>query len=478
MKRNKFFPFNEPENAFIAIGIFFGILLLLITPPFQAPDEYNHFYRSFQIAEGRLIAEKKIGDCYHDPITIPTTTCAGGFLPKSIWTTAQKVSDVELRFNPEKKQKLQTVFSLLNFPLQSNDRIFINFQNTSVSYPIAYLPQAFGIKLGNIMGFSPLILMYMGRISNLFFWVFLGYTSIKIIPIFKWLIFLLELTPMSHFQASSLSPDAFTNGISILLIAILLNNAFVQEKPLNKVNILVILLLSFLLAFSKFAYFPIIILFLLIPIRKIRNRKKYFVILFLLILGCISSIIATSILVKELLVPYILKFDSSQLISSNDQLIYIFNHPLEFILVLGRTLYYQGPALVRQYIGVLGWLDTKLPIFLTISYLVMLMIVSLATNQKDIVISYKQKIIIFIIIIFNVTLVGTLLYLGSTPVGGSIIKGLQGRYFIPIAPLLFLLFYNQKFHFDMSQFSLVVVGYSLFSETITALVLLHRYWHS
>lgn len=38
------------------------------------------------------------------------------------------------------------------------------------------------------------------------------------------------------------------------------------------------------------------------------------------------------------------------------------------------------------------------------------------------------------------------LYLGWTSVGGTIIEGIQGRYFLPIATILPICFVNKKFN--------------------------------
>ena len=43
-----------PIRFYLLIGPLFGMLFILLTPPFQVPDEINHFYRAFHIAEGHV----------------------------------------------------------------------------------------------------------------------------------------------------------------------------------------------------------------------------------------------------------------------------------------------------------------------------------------------------------------------------------------------------------------------------------------
>ncbi len=40
-----------PEKAYLILALVFGLLLVFITPPFQVPDEDQHIYRSYQLAE-------------------------------------------------------------------------------------------------------------------------------------------------------------------------------------------------------------------------------------------------------------------------------------------------------------------------------------------------------------------------------------------------------------------------------------------
>src|SRR5262245_31241124 len=50
-----------PEVAFWRLGLVFGLLFLVITPPVQVSDEPVHFYRAYYLASGKLRAVR-IGD--------------------------------------------------------------------------------------------------------------------------------------------------------------------------------------------------------------------------------------------------------------------------------------------------------------------------------------------------------------------------------------------------------------------------------
>ena len=49
-----------PEKIFVTIALLFGLILVLITPPYQIPDEPQHFLRALSLVENyRLIEIKK-----------------------------------------------------------------------------------------------------------------------------------------------------------------------------------------------------------------------------------------------------------------------------------------------------------------------------------------------------------------------------------------------------------------------------------
>lgn len=468
---NKFaFFWKSPETSLAVIAVIFGVLFLLITPPFQAEAEFQHFYRAFQISEGGFLAEKKIVDCYGHQFNpyLPSTTCVGGMLPQSILTTARKLSSNDIRYHPERKQNVQDILAVLNLPLSSNQRVFIRFPNAAIYSPISYFPQALGIATGRLFGFSPILLIYIGRLFNLSLWALLVCLAVKITPLYKWLLFLLALSPMSLFQAASLSADAITNGLSFLLVALCLRAALDKKQPVAKTDIIAISVLSLLLSLSKAGYFPILFVFFLIPLKKFASKIQYFLTFISVLLLSFTGTAAWSFLSRDIYIP--LRTDAP------NRLVYILEQPANFLATLFNTFALYGFDYIEQFIGKLGWIDTKLPVWHVVSYAIILVAVALASHQKDVAVSRRQKAISATILLANSFLIFTLFYITWTPAGADAIQGIQGRYFIPLAPLFFLLIYNQTFHFTIKKPQIAAVCYSLFSSTLTAAVLLKRYY--
>jgi len=507
------FILKKQENLFLAFALTFGVLFTLIIAPFHAESEPQHYYRSYQISEVKLRADKKIVDCYGQQFEtyLPSTTCVGGMLPKSLLTTAKITEGIASRKNPKRKQNLQTIIALLNLPLDSNNRVFLRFPNISLFFPITHLPQAFGMAIARLFNLSPLVLLYVGRICNLLVWVLLVYLAIKIIPFYKWLLILLALTPKSIFQASSLSGDALTNGLSFLLIAVILKTAFDRGlqssegkpfryvcvaaelmlplhqdrvphtdairyeggKQVTKSEIFILALLSLLLSLCKLAYCPILFLLWVIPVPRFPSKKQYFLTLSVIILFSLAAVLSWLVLTRHLNVP--LRLDTPNL-TTEQRLNYLAIQPGKLFVLIGNTLRVHGLTYLEQYLGGMGWGETKMPIWYMVSYGLVLLGVAACSHEKDIAIYPRQKAIILSIAVTNIALIFTLLYITWTDLDSDVIQGFQARYFIPISPLVFLLLYNQKIKLNFKKCEYAIACYLLFCQTLTLAVLLNRYW--
>jgi len=140
-----------PEKTFLFFGIVWGIINVFLTPPFQVQDEPAHFFRAFQISEGKLFPKSY-------------SISLGEYLPLSL----NKFEDVWAKVVVEKKGK--TSFSdfrdAMKIPLKVHQTKFFSFHNTALYSPVTHLPQASGIFIGRFMGLPVLVIFYLGRIFN------------------------------------------------------------------------------------------------------------------------------------------------------------------------------------------------------------------------------------------------------------------------------------------------------------------------
>jgi len=453
---------ERKDIHFAVIGFIFGILFMIAVPPFQVPDEGNHFLRSYQISQGELLSERR-------------DKSGGGEVPVSLSITADKIGGNNVAFHPENKQSIINILEAFHIPLERDIKKYTPFSNTAIYSPVPYIPQVIGISAGKIFDAPPVMLLYLGRVFNLIFSVFIISYSIRIIPIFKNLIFLIALTPVSIHLFASLSPDAATISISFLLISKILRLAYDAEiLIIEKKDIIFLMIASAMLASCKAAYFPVVFLYFIIPVRKLGNITNY--ILFGLAVTSITlcCFFLWGDMAEKLVVTHLyggIPFGMAKL--------FIISHPIAYMEMVLRNLDIFLSFYIYSFIGVLGWLDTELPVYFIVIYGITMTVAALMEGKKEIIFSWFERIIICIIAASCIILIITSQYFIWTLETDSEIGMAQGRYFIPVSPLFFIpLLYNSRLS-DMVTYRTMTEFTSFFvicSLIYTLFFVIQRYY--
>jgi uncharacterized membrane protein len=363
---------------------------------------------------------------------------------------------------------------LLYLPLNDDNKVFERFPNTVVYTPIPYVPQVLAILVGKSFNASPLAQIYFARIANLFFFLGLAYLAIKKTPVHKWAFCLLCLTPTNAFQVASASVDAFTYGICFLTIAYFLYYAFGEPERLEKTDIAKLFALSLLAVLCKQAYVFLPLLFLLIPRRKFASLRAYLFAFSGLMAACFGSLAAWTLAVKPIFLPYRVDIP----ISPDEQAAFIVGHPFNFLKIAVTDYVTQSGYYFTTFFGQLVWLDLYVPTSLTIIIFIVLMMIALMDKDPKIVVPKMDKTIFLAIITGTLLLISALLYMSWSPIRGDKIEGIQGRYFIPVAPLFFLLFYNKrvKWKFFERYVDIIVYLAVIVSMLVTLNSIVKRYY--
>lgn len=465
------------ETFFLITGIVFGFSTLLITPPFQAPDEHNHFARSYQVSEANFVSTKQTFSPddrispyeYVNSIAFrqDNLIASGGMLPTSL-AYAFETASKGVEFYSDNKHSLNKTLSLLNQPLNSEQRTFFHFANTAVYSAVPYIPQSVGITTGRLFNLSPLLLMYLGRITNLCAWLCSIYFALKLIPTIKHPMLLLALMPMTLFQASSLSADACINSFSFLLIALSLKYSYQYEKP-NISDYCLLLCISLVITLSKMAYLPLIGMLLIVPRNKTAPLKAHYLAITAIISICVISALAWTRIADSLYIPYV------PYSSSRDQLRVIIENPYFYFKVIAGIWNTPGIDLIYEFIGILGWLDTKFPRWYYALYLLGILSATLSEPRPALEKNRTYYILISFSLVTSFMLVVTAVYLYWTPVGLDKVA-VQGRYFIPLSPLIILLISNNATKFKLPFRNSLVYLFSLFSSVLMLFQLVNRYY--
>lgn len=467
---------KKAEYLFFKLALLFGLLYVFIIPPFQMPDEGNHFKKALMVSEFKFLPQVNSDGEF------------GDFFPKSIVdfenSTRYMIGSMNSKYN---YNKFYYDFAL---PKDYSEKIFQSY-STSNTNPMLYLPQSTAMFITKIFFkiydselLTPGTYLYAGRMGNLLFFIICCYFAIKLIPFYKHLLLMLCLMPMTITLASSVSYDGMIIGLSVLFIAILLNYAFNSDiKYITKKEIIILSLISIALIELKQIYFPLILLYFLIPKEKFKSTKLIFI---NFIIVFFSGIITHIIWMIFSRINIAAVGDSGKYI--HEQLDFILNHPVDFILIILRTIKQLHFYYINSFIGNLGWLDTNFPFFFIFMYFFFLIILAIIDINVGIKIGLKRKLLSLSLFIFIVTLIETVLYLiwtsipGIGGIGYPIVSGVQGRYFIPCILLFYIPFYSTKFSENrifnkIRHITLEIVPmFNVFACILTLLILILRYW--
>ncbi len=438
------------------IAAFFGILWLIITPPFQSPDEDEHFIRAYQIAQGDILAQR-CGDRI------------GGEIPRSIFTVRNGVNP-GMKFNHEIKQSISVVIRHLREPLKPEEKIFYDFPFCSYYSPIGYIPQIIILVFGKFFQLPPLILMYLGRMFNLIFWIAIIYHGLVILPHSRRLFFLIALLPTNLYLASTVNMDATLNALTFSLLCYVFY-LLDQGQKIKLKQIIMLATMFSMIVLIKPNSITFFLIFLFFPQNLFSDRKQHLLYLSFICVTAIASWGWWMVLNHHLPTPK-LYWTAPQ-----EQVKFVISNPLYFLWTSLHTLWVFKSFLIKSHIGAFGWCEVFLPNFTVFLYLGLLLYYALVENHPRM--NSYVKIISLLVIISNYLLVGFLLYVSWNTVGENLIRGLQGRYYIQVAPLVWLLFSNQQPIFrniDQRLNRPYYLYFSLLTLLIATIVLLQRYY--
>jgi uncharacterized membrane protein len=447
-------PVMKPERFFGFTALVVGLFMALSTPPFQSPDEDSHFFRALQLSEGRIIALRD-GDK------------VGGYIPGSVVKASEPFEP--MRFKPKLKVDISMISQLREDPFANEPRVWREFMHTAIYSPVAYAPAVVGIWIVKLSGSSALVMMYAARLVTLLCWIGLVYTGIRQTPVFKWTVVLISLLPMSVFLAGSISADVMTNGFSILLTSLILKSAFAEKGSFNSREGLWILLVSVLLALTKQVYFLLAALAMTIPTERFGGGRRKTAYLLMLAGAAIAVNIIWAWLVRGVVV-------TESWADPGKQVQFIMEYPWEYIQVLVETLSKWWWKYTQWFVGVLGWLDTKLPPWIYPSYIAMILGVAILDKGEGRPMEIAERFLVAGISAATLLLIATSQYITYTIPMAPTIRGVQGRYFIPLAVAALLVLYNRKVKVQERLISIAVMIFCSSVLVVTCYTLIVRYY--
>jgi len=440
-----------------------GLAFALLTPPFEVPDEPAHFFRIVAIEEGQWFTSRRQG-------------AGGQELPRWSTETAARWVD-SIPGDETKKIRWRDLVADLRAGRPAG-RVFVpvsppgkvsRLGYSAASYsPLPYLLPAAVVAAGDRMGWSPLLLLLAARITNLGLSLGLLYFAVRVAGAAAPLMTLLALTPMAAFMRSSASADGVTMAAGFLIISISLRY-WSMDGPLSRSDVVAGIALPILVCLTK-PNIPLALLPLTVPATRFRTKASAWVFRIAVALSTIAGLATASVWGRDAASA------SPELASlTSIQLGALLDHPLVFTRLLAVTYLDYSPRYFAEMIGKLGWMDTYLPGSLIVFFYALLLYVAITAGpeltgrQRALCLGYAVAAILTVVVAIQVT--------WNSP-GNHIIDGIQGRYFLPMAPLLLLPLTAKRLRRPLDRVAFAAIATGVSAALAGSLIVLVRrfYW--
>ncbi len=410
MKTKKFNWLNE-INLFILLYLGLSLLYFVSVPVFRIPDEREHFERAYEISMGHLVSDRE------------EHGLGGRDLPSNIHL------NIDYR-----NANMQVVKSLLTTGETLSEKTdFIVFANTALYSPLTYLPQVVGIVFARLFTQKVIFMIYAARLFNWFFALSISIWAIIKSPICKKIMMLTILLPMVMQEMVSCAPDGTGVAVALAIIAFVFELRDTKRKMTGMDKAKMILLAVFISQY-KIVYVPLCLLLFLIPYDCFGSKTNYRN----WALGLASSVAALSILWLVVSSPYQHAFTTYTFgTTGKEQVAFVLSHPIAYGKVIFQTIQNQAKAYYDQAVGMsMGYYDVYPDPRAILGFEILLPLVAVFEMENK-TINLAQRIVPLTVSILVTILVFTSLYVQFNTVGVQEITGVQGRYFLPLVPLLF-----------------------------------------
>lgn len=401
---------KKEENIFLILASIFGLIFFFVAPNhnFVVVDEESHFDRAYSALRGKTTEYEE-----------------NAFLMTNVTPDMFNTSE-----------EYESYYNALN---SKND--VTTYNNHGVLFNparLVYLPSAIIFNLSRFINLPFIVAFMLGRFINLALYIIIIFFAIKNTPRFKKTFLVIGLIPTSIILATRFHPDPYITSLILLGLSFLFKSLFENKNSNTIRNIIIFAACIIVASTAKMVYIPLVLLALIIPSDKFKNKKQRVIIRASIIIGSLLALIA-------LVSPSSIANNNDPRggeVNSSEQIALIKNNPIDFVHVFSSAAI---PRIISNFFG----RDTLFQIFylhrvdfqpqsLYLIFLIMLIMTVLFDDRCKL----KRSQIIFsslIILIIWAFIYGAL-YLSFTPVGTNTILGVQDRYFIPLlAPLLFIL---------------------------------------
>ena len=413
----------KPEHLFSIMFIPLSLLMMICMPVTRVPDETGHLQKVWQIS---------VGDW------VPNEENQGTFSqPQNMWEGIEHEADTTLA----------SLVKIADSQMDMEHLIQLDASAATGFYPVHnYFAQALGMTIVRCLTLNRLAIFYGARFGGWFATFLLLYFAVKRMPVGKYVLVAVSLSPMFLQEAISASADGITLAVVSAYFAqvLYLHDRKVRLRATEYVSLYA---LTFCASTFKVFYCPFALLLFAMDEKCFGGKKARLRAVMLILVATLLPILGWALFCKE---TYIVAGTEGKIGVSVivPQIKYILTHPATYALVLLRTLLNNCVDYVRSMMGLsLSLFNIDIPTVFNAGLITLFV----AVVVRDTALNYTDRDgiktlsrITWVAIILSIVFICTGLYIWWTPYANASIYGIQGRYFLPIVVPAALMLKKQK----------------------------------
>lgn len=422
------------EKIYPVAALFLAIMTFLALPTYAKPDEPQHFETAYELSN-RMLGVETVDGFFG--FVIHRRQCDMDY------------SGAELSVEQYNR------FGQTYVTDEEGLSLVECYDNISTKEILPYVVPALGIALGRILhlGFGGIAAL--GTLfSSLFFILMITYALHKI-PYGKRMLFVVALLPMTLQQANSFSYDCSLIAAGVVVTALALRWRY---QAACKSEIMIMAFSALLLLSVKGAiYSPLLLCPLLAVMMRLHEyrrggkesvsglRKKVCICVLAAVIVAVAAVAFWLLGGAErtgdfLARRYYIEWADAYGFSVMDYL----THPLETVQILWNTVLQKGGYYIITALGgLLGWIDITISrkVMLIIAFLLMLSLIRTkddCTEKEEDLLQTGERCVSVLISLGVCILCVLSMLVYWTPMFSETVEGAQGRYFLPVLPVLLL----------------------------------------
>jgi uncharacterized membrane protein len=447
-----------------------------LIPPMQSPDEDSHIYRAYLISTGQLLLQpvpahstQPINDAEVEALVGRARRQdgrAGGFIERGLL----RFSDSYMALARTAANRLTSSERELLARVEWTGVVqYYPLPGTGYYFPAVYAPQAMGLAVGQLLDLKIVRSYQLMRACTLIACFAMLWLACRLV-VPNPLVVAILLLPMSLFQLVSPTVDGLTTSLAVLTASQFLAAIDPGRKHSPALS-WGLAMCIFVLATSRTHLLPLLALPFYLAWQR-QSRRDFF-------LGCLITVATLAWILFALQTTNDPRVVRSQ--TTTQLLIQYATNPAAYFKIVIASLgdaelftFYQ-----QSFIGILGWLDTPLagyfyPTLWAGLAFCAVASVSISTLQRD----WSARLLLVAIAVASIGMIFLAMLATWTPHPASVVKGVQGRYFVVPA---ILLGYAASGYVTLQpplrqwMAGLAVAGFALTSFSALTMALLGRY---